>query len=201
MKFLIYIKSQQLFQIQKQLTDITLRIHCRNVTELLLWKFLVFVFLFVCVWHDSSRKKYPIHLKFGTNVYVLYEISIIVISISYIDFGLHYSNNAWTGMQKNILIYYGLWREIHWNQFWHSYYARNLMKFIHTIWMFNRTVCLENGCSMWKLHVYRGIQKINNILWSIKRIRLDILWQWDKERRYSVLSREYCILNSEAADL
>ena len=42
--------------------------YCRNVSEARhwTWKVLVFVFLFACVWRNSSHKNYPIRLKFDT---------------------------------------------------------------------------------------------------------------------------------------
>ena len=58
-------------------------------------KFLVFLFLSVCVWGNSSPRHYPIRLKFLTNVYMLCEISCIVL-------GVHFLNSACTRIYKNI---------------------------------------------------------------------------------------------------
>ena len=44
-------------------------------------KFLLFVFLSVCVRCDSGRRINSVRLKFGTNVYALYKISCIVFGV------------------------------------------------------------------------------------------------------------------------
>ena len=44
-------------------------------------KFLVFVFPFVSVWCENGHRNYPTHLKFGTNIYMLCEISCIVFGV------------------------------------------------------------------------------------------------------------------------
>ena len=58
-------------------------------------KLSMFVFLSVCVSRDSRRRNFPIRLKFGTNGYVLSEISYIV-------FDIHCLNSAYTGKPKSI---------------------------------------------------------------------------------------------------
>ena len=68
-------------------------------------KFLVLVFLSVCVRRDSGRKNYRISLKFGRNVYALYKIRCVT-------FGVHYINSACTGIQKCISIRCGLRRDV-----------------------------------------------------------------------------------------
>ena len=58
----------------------------------------------VCVWRKSCWKNRPIHSKFATNVYVLCKISSIV-------FGVHYLNNAYTGIPKITSLHCRLWRK------------------------------------------------------------------------------------------
>ena len=56
-------------------------------------KILVFVPLPVCVWRNSGCINYSIRLKFGTNVYALYEFSCIV-------FGVQCPNCVYRNIQK-----------------------------------------------------------------------------------------------------
>ena len=68
-------------------------------------KFLLFIFLYVCVWRDRGRANYSIYLKVCTIFYKLCEISCIVFSV-------HFQNNIYTGMHKSISMLYDLCREI-----------------------------------------------------------------------------------------
>ena len=56
---------------------------------------------------------YPIRLEFGTDLYVLCEISCIV-------FTVQCPNSACTGIYQSTSIHYGTWREILTNEFWHG---------------------------------------------------------------------------------
>ena len=58
-------------------------------------KFLVFLFLSVCVSRCSSRRNYSICLKLHTTIFAL-------CGIRYIDFGVNCPNSACTGIHKNI---------------------------------------------------------------------------------------------------
>ena len=84
-------------------------------------KFLMFAFLSVCVSRDSDRKNYPIRFKFGTNVYLLYEISCIV-------FDLYCPNSACTGLCKKISIT-GYWRILHFGPM-----KKNVFVFFLSVW-------------------------------------------------------------------
>ena len=55
-------------------------------------KFLVFVFLSICVSWDNGCRNYPIHLKFNINVYVFSEIRCL-------NFGVHCPNSAHRGIR------------------------------------------------------------------------------------------------------
>ena len=59
----------------------------------------------VSLWRDSGRRNYPIHLKFNTNVYVLYKISCVI-------FAVHYINSECALILKTVTIHCGLWREM-----------------------------------------------------------------------------------------
>ena len=38
---------------------------------------------------------------------------------------------------------------------------KSFMKFLYVTWILSRIICLENGCTLPKLGVYRGVKKNN----------------------------------------
>ena len=61
--------------------------------------------------------------------------------------------------------------------------------------MLNRIVCLENGCTSTKLLVYRGTQKVNDALQSVKRKNIKAVLTWyDSEIKNRNLS--ICIVSN-----
>ena len=71
---------------------------------IVLEKFLKFLFLSLWMSCDSGRRNYPISLKFGPNVYVLWEISCII-------FDVYCLNSACIRIHRSISIHYGLWKK------------------------------------------------------------------------------------------
>ena len=67
--------------------------------------FLVFTFLYVSLWSDRDNRKYLIHLKFSTNIYLLCKISCIAFSVDCLK-------SAFTAIHKSISIHYSQWREM-----------------------------------------------------------------------------------------
>ena len=97
----------------------------------------VFELLPVCIWWDRGRKNHPICLKFGSNIYTLYEIFCLV-------FRVHWLIRVCNTKISQCITAYGV-------KFFEISF--NVVSVNKVTQMLSRIVCLENGCALRILRV------------------------------------------------